>query len=65
MSNWYGRVLIDQQEYTTTCLLGSETDSYDKEGAIVRRAPWRHVDQPMVEAALPPFRGDIEQTPPM
>lgn len=53
------------QEYRTTCLLGCETDSYDSEGAQVRRAPWKHVTKEQVEKALEPFRGEIFQTPPM
>ena len=53
------------QEYRTTCLLGCETDSYDSEGAQVRTAPWKHVTQDAVEAALEKFRGQIQQTPPM
>ncbi|KAF8798087.1 pseudouridine synthase [Phlegmacium glaucopus] len=53
------------KEYQTTCLLGCETDSYDSEGARVRLAPWQHVTREKVEAALPKFRGDIMQTPPI
>lgn len=53
------------KEYKTTCLLGCETDSYDSEGAQVCISPWRHVTREMVEAALPQFRGNIEQTPPI
>jgi len=53
------------KEYRTTCLLGCETDTYDSEGARVRTAPWRHVTREKVEDALPQFRGEIQQTPPM
>ncbi|KAF9013892.1 pseudouridylate synthase 4 [Cyathus striatus] len=53
------------KEYITTCLLGCETDSYDSEGARVRLAPWKHVTREQVEAALPKFIGDIQQTPPI
>lgn len=53
------------KEYQTTCLLGCETDSYDSEGARVRLAPWQHVTREQVEAALPNFRGNIMQTPPI
>jgi tRNA pseudouridine55 synthase len=53
------------QEYRTTCLLGAETDSYDSQGAIVRRARWKHVTREAVEAELGRFTGTIQQTPPM
>jgi len=53
------------KEYRTTCLLGCETDSYDSEGAQVRVAPWKHVTQEAVQAALPEFRGEIMQAPPI
>ncbi|KAI0046157.1 pseudouridine synthase [Auriscalpium vulgare] len=53
------------KEYSTTCLLGCETDSYDSEGARVRTAPWRHVTREKVESALDKFRGPIQQAPPI
>ncbi|KAJ3517171.1 hypothetical protein NLJ89_g668 [Agrocybe chaxingu] len=53
------------KEYRTTCLLGCETDSYDSEGACVRLAPWHHVTQDKVQAALPKFTGEIKQVPPI
>ena len=62
-----GRVLMRWawQEYSTTALLGCETDSFDSVGAQVRVAPWKHVTREMVEEALGQFRGEIMQTPPM
>ncbi|KAJ3758437.1 pseudouridylate synthase 4 [Lentinula raphanica] len=53
------------KEYSTTCLLGCETDSYDSEGARVRVAPWKHVTKDKVVEALSQFRGEIQQTPPI
>ncbi|KAG6898352.1 hypothetical protein C0992_009027 [Termitomyces sp. T32_za158] len=53
------------KEYHTTCLLGCETDTYDKEGARVRIAPWQHVTREKVESALAQFSGEIQQTPPI
>ncbi|KAF9484727.1 pseudouridine synthase [Pholiota conissans] len=53
------------KEYETTCLLGCETDTYDREGARVRLAPWQHVTREQVEAALPKFIGEITQVPPI
>lgn len=50
--------------YETTLRLGQETDTYDAEGKIVAtRAVTVTADD--VTAALPHFRGDIQQTPPM
>ncbi|KAF7363512.1 Pseudouridylate synthase 4 [Mycena sanguinolenta] len=57
--------LVDSYIYSTTCLLGCETDTYDAEGSIVRHAPWRHVTRDQVETALAKFRGEIQQTPPI
>ncbi|KAF5315629.1 hypothetical protein D9611_004764 [Ephemerocybe angulata] len=53
------------KEYQTTCLLGCETDTYDSEGARVRLAPWQHVTEDAVRAALAQFTGEISQTPPI
>ncbi|KAJ3809139.1 pseudouridine synthase [Lentinula lateritia] len=53
------------KEYSTTCLLGCETDSYDSEGGRVRLAPWKHVTKEQVVEALNQFRGEIKQTPPI
>ncbi|KAF9053785.1 pseudouridylate synthase 4 [Hymenopellis radicata] len=53
------------KEYVTTCLLGCETDSYDSKGKIVRKTPWKHVDEALVQAKLAQFTGQIIQTPPI
>ncbi|GJE90731.1 pseudouridine synthase [Phanerochaete sordida] len=53
------------KEYRTTALLGCETDSFDSEGAVVRVAPWKHVTREKVEEAMPQFRGEIQQKPPI
>ncbi|KAF8710933.1 pseudouridylate synthase 4, partial [Rhizoctonia solani] len=53
------------QEYSTTALLGCETDSYDSNGAIVRTLPYAHLTQEDVEKVLSRFRGDIKQMPPI
>ena len=50
--------------YRTTIRLGQTTDSYDADGAIVAEAPVA-VDEAAVCAALAPFRGAIQQLPPM
>ncbi|KIY72207.1 pseudouridine synthase [Cylindrobasidium torrendii FP15055 ss-10] len=53
------------KEYTATCLLGAETDSYDSEGKIVRKAPWKHVTEEAVKEKLCQFTGKITQIPPI
>lgn len=51
--------------YETTVLFGAETDSYDRLGKIVRRAPYEHITREAVEKALEQFRGKIMQRPPI
>jgi tRNA pseudouridine55 synthase len=51
--------------YETVVLFGAETDSYDRLGKIVRRAPSEHITREMVEKALGQFRGKILQRPPI
>ncbi|PKX97516.1 pseudouridine synthase PUS4 [Aspergillus novofumigatus IBT 16806] len=51
--------------YETVVLFGAETDTYDKLGKIVRRAPYEHITREAVEKALEQFRGKIMQRPPI
>lgn len=51
--------------YETVVLFGAETDTYDRLGRIVRRAPYEHVTRDVVEKALEQFRGQIMQRPPI
>lgn len=54
--------------YTATVRLGIATDTLDAEGEVVRTDPPEMVagiDTARFEAALPAFRGAIEQVPPM
>jgi tRNA pseudouridine55 synthase len=51
--------------YVGTVTLGVETDSLDADGSVTKESPWEHLSPTDVEAALPAFRGDIEQIPPM
>ncbi|KAJ5098496.1 hypothetical protein N7532_005497 [Penicillium argentinense] len=53
------------KEYETVVLFGAETDSYDRLGKIVRRAPYEHITREAVEKALEQFRGKIMQRPPI
>ncbi|KKK19329.1 hypothetical protein AOCH_006637, partial [Aspergillus ochraceoroseus] len=51
--------------YETVVLFGAETDTYDRLGKIVRRAPYEHITRDAVEKALEQFRGKIMQHPPI
>ncbi|KAL3434910.1 pseudouridine synthase [Aspergillus tetrazonus] len=51
--------------YETVVIFGAETDSYDRLGKIVRRAPYEHITREAVEKALEQFRGKIMQRPPI
>ncbi|KAL4866330.1 hypothetical protein BDV12DRAFT_136855 [Aspergillus spectabilis] len=53
------------KEYDTVVLFGAETDTYDRLGKVVRRAPYEHITREAVEKALEQFRGKIMQRPPI
>lgn len=53
------------KQYITTVRLGQTTDSYDAEGDVVTERPYTHVTTTHIAAALEPFRGTIQQQPPM
>jgi tRNA pseudouridine55 synthase len=53
------------KSYETIVTFGAETDTYDRLGKIVRRAPYEHVTREAVEKALEQFRGNIMQKPPI
>ncbi len=52
------------KRYRATIILGVATDTYDREGQVVRRSPVR-ATRADLEAALRTFIGRIMQTPPM
>ncbi|KAK2808256.1 hypothetical protein FQN50_004811 [Emmonsiellopsis sp. PD_5] len=49
--------------YEAVVLFGVATDSYDRVGKVVSRAPYEHVTREKVEEALQAFRGKIMQRP--
>lgn len=51
--------------YETVVLFGAETDTYDRTGKLVRRAPYEHITREVVEEAMKKFRGKIMQRPPI
>jgi tRNA pseudouridine55 synthase len=51
--------------YDAVILFGAQTDTYDREGKILKRGPYKHITRDMVEKALEQFRGNIMQLPPL
>ncbi|KAI9820969.1 MAG: hypothetical protein M1832_003441 [Thelocarpon impressellum] len=60
-----GSFLTCTKTYEATVLLGVATDSYDRVGRVLARAPYAHVTRERVEEALAGFRGKIMQRPPL
>jgi len=50
------------KRYACLVVFGEETDTLDPEGEVIAQAP--PPTQAALEAALPAFRGEIQQTPP-
>ncbi|PWY84980.1 pseudouridine synthase [Aspergillus heteromorphus CBS 117.55] len=51
--------------YTAVFVFGTETDTYDVLGKVVKRGPYEHITREMVEEKLGAFRGKIMQRPPI
>ncbi len=51
--------------YEAIVLFGVATDSYDRLGKVIGRAPYHHVTREKVEEALKQFRGKYMQMPPI
>lgn len=51
--------------YETTVRLGQTTTTYDAEGDIVAERPFTHLTLTQIQEALAPFRGEIQQQPPL
>ena len=60
-----GNFLHCTKTYDTVVLFGAATDTYDRLGKLVERAPYGHVTREVVESALGAFRGKVEQSPPL
>ncbi|MCZ6828473.1 MAG: tRNA pseudouridine(55) synthase TruB [Gammaproteobacteria bacterium] len=62
----FSRFLLDADKaYTSTFVLGAQTDTGDSEGSIVESRDASHISAAAVEQVLAQFRGEIEQVPPM
>ena len=55
----------EDKVYEGTILLGTETDSQDMDGNVIRQADWSGVTEPQLREVFASFVGDIEQIPPM
>ena len=53
------------KEYLATLRLGATTPSFDLETEVDATYPYEHVTEDLVRQALPRFRGDIMQVPPV
>lgn len=51
--------------YEVTVRLGQTTNTYDAEGEVVVERPFTHLTTAQIEQALSPFRGPIQQKPPI
>ena len=57
--------LLCTKVYEAVVLFGTSTDTYDRVGKVLKRAPYEHVTKEMVEKALGQFRGKFMQLPPL
>ena len=55
----------EDKVYEGTILLGTETDSQDMDGNIIRQNDWSQVTEQQLRDTFASFVGDIEQIPPM
>lgn len=59
-------ILLDAAKaYQVTARLGIKTTTGDSEGEVLSERPIPTLDETLVEQALAPFRGEIQQIPPM
>ena len=55
----------EDKTYRATLMLGTETDSEDMDGAVIRESDWSTVSEERLREVLAGFVGDQMQTPPM
>ncbi|TAQ89737.1 hypothetical protein B7494_g1910 [Chlorociboria aeruginascens] len=51
--------------YEAVILFGAATDTYDRVGKLLKKAPYEHVTRELVEKALVQYRGKYMQLPPL
>jgi tRNA pseudouridine55 synthase len=54
-----------EKKYEGVLKLGEETDTQDKEGVVLKNAPYDHITEREIEEIFREFLGVIEQCPPM
>lgn len=57
--------LLCTKVYEAVVLFGTNTDTYDRHGKVISRAPYEHVTKEVVEKALGQYRGKFMQLPPL
>ncbi len=55
----------EDKAYTGTILLGTETDSQDMDGEVVRTSDWSGITEEKLRDAFDSFTGPVSQVPPM
>jgi tRNA pseudouridine55 synthase len=58
-------IQAQEKEYTGTFRLGETTPSFDLETAVDMARPYAHLTEEQLRAAVAPFLGLIQQTPPL
>ncbi|MBD2724059.1 tRNA pseudouridine(55) synthase TruB [Hymenobacter armeniacus] len=58
-------IQAQEKEYTGTFRLGETTPSFDLETAVDMARPYAHLTEEQIRAAVLPFLGLIQQTPPL
>lgn len=59
-------LLTDKDKvYTTTFVLGDETDTQDHTGKVIKTLPYSHINETMVLESIKSYIGSIKQIPPM
>lgn len=58
-------LMAGRKRYLATMTLGIETDTLDRTGRIMNRAPVPDLDPVRIRKVMQEFTGDIEQTPPL
>ena len=59
------QIQAQEKEYEGTFRLGQTTPSFDLETAVDAEQPYAHLTEADIRAAVRPFLGKIEQTPPL
>lgn len=52
---------MDRKTYRGTLILGQTTDTYDVQGQIISQAPWNHLSETEIQAAIAKWHGVLSQ----